>query len=109
MTTPPKGVAKRSLSRRVLLRLFELRPDISPRLVAFRLGIIPSTLEEYQRGDALMPLDVQERLVAFAVAQEPRLARAATRLRQQVQGARRYETGQVVGHMTAPANSWKTQ
>ena len=102
------GVARRSLSRRVLLRLYELRSDISPASVAARLGVTVSQLAEYERGDVLMPLDVQDRLAAFALAQEPRLVRAATRLRQQVQGARRYETGQVVSHLTAPANNWKT-
>lgn len=108
MSTPTNGVARRSLSRRVLLRLYELRPDLSPAAIAPRLGITTTLLAEYERGDALMPLDVQDRLAIFALAQEPRLLRAATRLRQQVQGARRYETGQVVSHLTAPANSWKT-
>ena len=101
------GVALRSLSRRVLLRLYELRPDLSPGNVAARLGIDTALLAAYERGDTLMPLDMQDRLAAFALAQEPRLARAATRLRHQVQGARRYVTGEVVSHLTAPANSWK--
>jgi hypothetical protein len=104
----PNGVARRSLSRRILLRLYELRPDLSPGTVAPRLGVTTSSLAEYERGEALMPLDVQDHLAAFVLAQEPRLVRAATRLRQQVQGARQYETGQVVSHLTAPANSWKT-
>jgi len=102
------GVARRSLSRRVLLRLYELRPDLTPGRVAPRLGIDAALLAAYERGDTLMPLDVQERLAAFAHGEEPRLARAATRLRQQVEGARRYEAGQVVSHLTAPANNWKT-
>lgn len=95
------SVAVRSLSRRLLVRLIALRPDLC-RSVASDLGISDSRLSEYRTGERLMSLDVQERLAAFALTQEPALSRDAHQLTAQVRAARRYEAGEVVRHLTSP-------
>jgi len=96
------GVAHRSLSRKILLQLLALQPNLSLGVLASHLGVRESALYEYERGLRLMPLDLQERLSGFVVAHEPALHRIAHRLRQQVEAARRYEAGEVVRHMTSP-------
>ena len=105
VTSPPSAVARRSRSRQLLLRLLALQPDLSRRVLSFRLAVEESCLADYECGEALMPLDVQERLAAFVLAHEPRLLRGARRLRLQVMAARCYESGDVVRHTTYPRTS----
>ena len=99
-------VARRSLSRKILLRLLVMRPTLTLREIASRLSVAESCLIDYVTGAQLMPLDVQGRLAAFVEAHEPRLGRVACRLRVQVAAARRYEAGEVVRHMTSPPSRW---
>src|SRR5690348_4884337 len=87
----PRGVAGRSFSRKLLLQLLTLQPTLSLGVLASRLGVQENRLRQYEGGQTLMPLDVQERLAAFVLAHEPRLQRPAHRLRLQVDAARRYE------------------
>jgi len=96
------GVARRSLSRKLLLRLLVAQPDLSRAALASRLAVPDHLLEKCESGQTLMPLDAQERLAVFVLAHEPRLDRLARRLRLQVHAARRYEAGEVVRHMTSP-------
>ncbi|HEY2851788.1 MAG TPA: hypothetical protein VGJ18_03030 [Gemmatimonadaceae bacterium] len=98
----PRGVARRSLSRKLLLQLLALQPGLSLGALALRLGVQENRLRHFEDGQMLMPLDVQGRLSAFVLAHEPRLQRHAHRLRLQVDAARRYEAGEVVRHMTSP-------
>jgi predicted transcriptional regulator len=95
-------IAARSLSRRILLRLLVVHTDLSRHALASRLAIAESRLGDYESGQRLMPLDVQERLAVLAFAEEPRLRRLARQLQLQVQAARRYQAGEVVRHMTSP-------
>ena len=102
MSDLTKCVAARSLSRRILLRLLVVQTDLSRHALASHLAIQESRLNDYESGQRLMPLDVQERLAAFALGEEPRLSRLARQLQLQVQAARRYQAGEVVRHMTSP-------
>jgi hypothetical protein len=97
-----KGVARKSLARRLLLRLLVMRPDLTRSLLASRLCIQDSLLAEYECGQRLIPLDVQERLATLALEEDQRLHRVARKLVLQVHAARRYEAGEVVSHMTSP-------
>jgi len=96
------SIAQRSRSRKLLVRLLVLQPDLSLGVLASHLRVPNNTLWAYQCGLILMPLDVQERLSAFVIAHEPRLLRLAHRLRLQVEAARRYEAAEVVRHLTNP-------
>jgi hypothetical protein len=98
----PNGVARRSLSRKLLLRLLALQPTLSLGVLAARLGVHENLLRQCEGGLTLMPLEAQARLSAFVHAHEPRLKRLAYQLRLQVDAARRYEAGEVVRHMTSP-------
>ena len=71
-------------------------------MLAWHLAVKERVLSEYERGETLMPLDVQARLAAFVLAREPSLNRLGHRLRLQVQAALRYEAGEVVRHMICP-------
>jgi len=102
VSDPANGVARRSLSRKLLLRVLDVQPDLSRHVLALRLAEHESRLAQYESGERLMPLDVQARLAEFVLMSEPRLARGARHLRLQVQAARRYEAGDVVRHMTSP-------
>ena len=96
------GVAVKSVSRRLLVRLMALHPDLDCRWATSFLAVSESGLSAYQTGEQLMPLDVQERLAAFVLLHEPRLGRLAHQLQAQVQAARRYEAGDVVRHTSSP-------
>ena len=96
------SAAVKSLSRRLLVRLMALRPDLDHQWAMSFLVVSESRLSEYQTGQQLMPLDVQERLAAFVLVHEPRLSRLAHQLQAQVEAARRYEAGDVVRHLTSP-------
>jgi hypothetical protein len=97
-----KGVARKSLSRRLLMRLLTMRPDLTRSVLASRLCIQDSLLAEYECGQRLIPLDVQERLGELVLEEEQRLHRVARSLLLQVHAARRYEAGEVVSHLTSP-------
>lgn len=103
---PSVGVARRSRSREILLRILVMQPALTLCEMASRLSVAESSLAGYLTGAQLMPLDVQERLAAFVEAHEPRLRRAARQLRMQVAAARRYEAGEVVRHMISPPSRW---
>jgi len=96
-------IAKRSLSRGLLLRLLILPAEWSRQSVASALCVSASTLRQFESGETLMPLDVQERLAAFVLENEPALRRIAHQLRGQVEAARRYQAGDVVRHATSPS------
>jgi hypothetical protein len=96
------GVARRSRSRKLLLRLLALQPGVARAVWAARLGVTQSSFDDYEQGRRLMPLDVQDRLALFVIAHEPRVSPLARLLRIQVQAARRYEAAEVVRHLTCP-------
>ena len=83
-----------------------MQPALTRHQVASRLSVAESSLVDYETGEQLMPLDVQERLAAFVEMQEPRLRRLARQLRMQVAAARRYEAGEVARHMISRPRRW---
>ena len=102
MSEKANPAAVKSLSRRLLVRLMALQPDLDHAWAASFLVVSELHLSEYLTGHQLMPLDVQERLAAFVLIHEPRLSRVAHGLQAQVQAARRYEAGEVVSHLSSP-------
>lgn len=105
-TSGGNTVARKSLSRRLLLKLLLLQPPHSSATLANRLSVNIRQLASFAAGTQLMPLDVQERLAHLVTEHEPHLARLARRLRLQIEAARRYHEGQVIGHMTSPPKMW---
>jgi hypothetical protein len=83
-----------------------MHPELSRRVLAAHLSVQESELAAYERGDVLMPLDIQGRLAAFVIGREQRLARLASRLAEQIEAARRYEAAEVVRHLTSPPLRW---
>ena len=99
-------VARKSLSRRLLLKLLVLRPELSSVALASRLSVDRPQLAAFASGTQLMPLDVQERLATYVIEDEAALARLARQLRLQVKAARRYAEGHVVQHQASPPRMW---
>ena len=93
---------RKSLARRLLLKLLALQPELPRAEIASRLSISVSKLAVFTSGAELMPLDLQQQLAAFIITQEPRLSRLAHRLRLQSEAARRYHDGDVARHLTSP-------
>ena len=100
------AVARRSRSRTILLRLLVMQPALTRRELASCLSVVESSVVDYETGEQLMPLDVQERLAAFVETHVPQLRRLARQLRMQVAAARRYEAGEVARHLTSPPRLW---
>lgn len=93
---------RKSFARQLLLKLFELQPELPKTTVASRLSISVSQLAAFASGAEPMPLDVQAQLAALIISREPRLARLGHRLRLQSEAARRYSNGEVTRHLTSP-------
>ena len=106
MRSSTSTIARKSLSRKLLLRLLVRQPQLSRRVLSQHLSVQESVFSQYESGEILMPLAVQERLATFVLVHEPGLHRAARQLVLQVNAARRYEAGEVVGHMTS-LPSWR--
>ena len=106
-TMPGKNaIARNSLSRKLLLRFLVMQPEQPIPRLASRLSLDIRELAAFASGMVLMPIDVQDRLAALVIDQEPRLAPLARRLRLQLEATRRYQDGEVVRHMTSPAKMW---
>lgn len=101
-TPAANGVARRSLSRSLLLKVLGSRPELSAGKLALRLSIDVRQLAAFTAGTQLMPLDVQERLARLVVGEMPPFRRLAHRLRLQIEAAQRYAAGEVVRHGTRP-------
>ena len=98
--------ARKSLSRKLLLKLLALRPGGLGAPLASELSVDVRQLAAFASGTQLMPIAVQERLAELIIDQHPELARVATRLRLQLQAARRYQNGEVVRHSASPPRMW---
>lgn len=96
------GVARRSLSRGLLVKLLVMRRDLPCGTVASRLSVDLRQLASFACGTQLMPIDVQQRLAELVLRHEPRLAQPARRLELQIAAARRYQSGEVIRHSTHP-------
>ena len=104
--TDGNGVARRSLSRSLLMKLLVMHRDLPCGTVASRLSVSLRQLASFALGTQRMPLDVQQRLAELVLRREPRLAQLARRLRVQTVAARRYENGDVVRHSSHPGSMW---
>jgi hypothetical protein len=100
------AIARNSLSRKLLLRFLVIQPEQPILRLASRLSLDIRELAAFASGMVLIPIEVQERLAALVIAQEPRLAPLARRLRLQLEATRRYQDGEVVRHMTSPPKMW---
>lgn len=99
-------VARKSLSRRLLLKWLATRYEVPGALSTLRLAVDRHQLAAYVSGMQLMPLDVQGRLADLLMKEEPRLARPARQLRLQVFAARQFGNGDVMRHVNAPPKQW---
>jgi hypothetical protein len=98
------AIARKSLSRRVLLKLLVMQPELVGVTIASRLSLNVHQLATFASGTELMPLEVQEHLAEFVLKHEPRLGQLARRLNLQIQASRRYHAGDVVRHLTSRPN-----
>ena len=99
--------ARKSLSRKLLLKVLVLRPDGLGAALASELSVGVRQLAAFASGTLLMPIDVQARLAALVITEHPELARFARRLRHQTEAARRFQDGEVIGHRDSAPNMWR--
>jgi hypothetical protein len=99
--------ARKSLSRKLLLKLLVLRPHGLGATLASELSIGVRQLAAFASGTQLMPIHVQARLATLVIDQHPELARLARRLRHQAEAARRFQDGDVIRHAVSPPARWR--